>query len=62
MNTRDHLGGFHFFEKCEENVAQGRPLPKRDIVDSKTHASSATRPNMTKQTGFPTTWGKAERA
>ena len=49
------------FEKNPKNIAQGGALPKRDIVDPKTHASCATGPNMTKQFSFPTTWGKAER-
>ena len=56
------LGSISFFEKIRKNIAQGGPLPKRDIVDTKTHASCAIGPNMSKQTGFPTTWGKAERA
>lgn len=47
--------------KICENIAQGGPLPKRDIVDTYTHASCAIGPNITKQTYFPTTWGKAER-
>ena len=45
-----------------EKIVQGRAHPKRDIVDTPTHASCATWPNTTKQTAFPTTWGKAERA
>ena len=43
------------FEKNPKNIAQGGALPKRDIVDPKTHASCATGPNMTKQFSFPTT-------
>lgn len=33
---------------------------KRDIVDTKTHASGATWHNMTKQSGFPTMWEWAQ--
>ena len=45
-----------------QNIMQGGPLPKRDIVDTKTHASCAIGPNIAKQSRSQTSWGKAERA
>ena len=54
------LGRVWFFHYNCEIIAQGEALPKRDIVDTYTHASCARGQNRTKQTGFPTTWGKAE--
>ena len=38
-----------------EKIAQGGVHQKRDIVDTKTHASCAARLNRDKQSGFPTT-------
>ena len=39
-----------------------RTQPKRDIVDTTSHASRATRHNTTKQHAFSTTWGGTKRA
>ena len=36
-----------------EKIAQGGPLQKRDIVDTKTHASCAACHNGTKQSAIP---------
>ena len=37
-----------------EKIAQGRVHQKRDIVDTKTHASCAAGQNRDKQSPFPT--------
>ena len=53
-----NIGGIRFFRKNREIIAQGGPQPKRDIVDTKTHATCARGQNTNKQKGFPTTWGR----
>ena len=47
--------GSHFL-KCAQGVsiAQGKRLPKRDIVDTTFHASCATRQISAKQSALPT--------
>ena len=45
------------FVRRSEIIAQGRPLPKRDIVDTYFHASRAARLSTATETPLPTTWG-----
>ena len=46
------------FVRSPEMLAQGRALPKRDIVDTCFHASPAAGHGASAQTPFPTLWGK----
>ncbi|RDX40559.1 hypothetical protein OH76DRAFT_1420455 [Lentinus brumalis] len=43
-----------------EFIAQGRPLPKRDIVDTCFHASRAAGPCTATRTALPTVWEKTQ--
>ena len=55
QRVSEQLHGILAFWIQVKNIAQGEPLPKRDIVDTKTHASCAARLNKDKQSPFPTT-------
>ena len=50
-------GSGNDFVRRLEIIAQGRPLPKRDIVDTYFHASCAARQCTATGSLLPTTWG-----
>ena len=54
IHSRQNPTNWHPGPKIEK-IAQGGVHQKRDIVDTKTHASCAARLNKDKQSGFPTT-------